>query len=59
MRKIIKYILNVIFVFLLVSCGKKVDQTEIEESEITIKNNKYYIVENQNIDSDGDRKSVV
>ncbi len=53
MRKIIKYILNVIFVFLLVSCGKKADQTEIEESEITIKNNKYYIVENQNIDSDG------
>lgn len=36
MRKVVIYILNIMFVFLLVGCGKEVNQTEIEEPETTI-----------------------
>ena len=52
MRKAIIFILNILFVFLLVGCGKKVNQTELEEPETTVESIMNEEVEEKQVEDD-------
>lgn len=59
MRKVVIYILNIMCVFLLVGCGKKVNQIEIEEPETTIEGILHEEVEEKEVeDNDVEENSI-